>query len=889
MVDERQQERTRILEPAERPGGAPPHLPRAYVRRRALFDRLDAAVRGPLTLLVAPAGTGKTLGVGGWARLRHRAPVGWVQADPQWDAERLAEQLDLAASDGSGPRVVVVDDAHLLPSEALDLLEHRLSTDPASMRVVLLSRWDLPIRRLVPELLGHLSLLRGDVLRLDDDEAAELVAAHVRTDSPAVVETITRHAEGWCAAVVLMARAVATAADPVAAAQRYARGATGIAGPVIGEVFASLTPRERHLLLCIAPEQVVTPATAVHLSGDQDAGELLGQLQSTGLLVTRLDGASVEGPFALDPDARFRIHPLLVEVVRRRLVSGGVDVVRARATVTRAVALDVARGDVELAFGRLVAVHDHEQAARLLGREGVTMLMRGQGAAIARFARDQAGDVEAEPDAWLAVALERWVAGDTASARRWSERLRALPAGTHEPDTPSRRMVLALTGLVLARLGLLPLTGAVADAQRLADDVTASPATGAVDHALLPQLLTELGITQNWTGDLTTAERNLTSAIELGRTRDLPALRLAATTHLALTEYMLGRERACTEVARQAAAMLDRSPAWQPRYARTRVAVALLLAGLPGLPWPSDPLAVPPDTVAAHPADPATRFWLRLLQSRLALRAGSVHEAERILSVPLDVPGGAGALPDHLRTVVLVERAFLAYLTLDRPGLRAVESELSDVDAPGELALARGLDADLSGDVRTAVARFTEAVSSARFAQPASRELALTCRAQLLDVLGDRESALDDLRDAVVGTAVRNNAVPFLGWSRHGTPLSTLLDVLAERDAPAASSWLAMLVAARTGLPDTTATFAPAIATQAERERATQPVAHVGLSSRERDVLAELARGATYADIAATLVVSENTVKTHVSNLYAKLSVSRRSEALAVARTQHLL
>ncbi|TCI97706.1 LuxR family transcriptional regulator [Aeromicrobium sp. IC_218] len=98
-----------------------------------------------------------------------------------------------------------------------------------------------------------------------------------------------------------------------------------------------------------------------------------------------------------------------------------------------------------------------------------------------------------------------------------------------------------------------------------------------------------------------------------------------------------------------------------------------------------------------------------------------------------------------------------------------------------------------------------------------------------------------------------------------------------------------MLVAARTGLPDTTATFAPAIATQAERERATQPVAHVGLSSRERDVLAELARGATYADIAATLVVSENTVKTHVSNLYAKLSVSRRSEALAVARTQHLL
>ena len=61
------------------------------------------------------------------------------------------------------------------------------------------------------------------------------------------------------------------------------------------------------------------------------------------------------------------------------------------------------------------------------------------------------------------------------------------------------------------------------------------------------------------------------------------------------------------------------------------------------------------------------------------------------------------------------------------------------------------------------------------------------------------------------------------------------------------------------------------------------------LSPREHEVLNELARGATYGDIAATLFVSENTVKTHVSSLYAKLSAGRRSEALAVARKMHLL
>ena len=61
------------------------------------------------------------------------------------------------------------------------------------------------------------------------------------------------------------------------------------------------------------------------------------------------------------------------------------------------------------------------------------------------------------------------------------------------------------------------------------------------------------------------------------------------------------------------------------------------------------------------------------------------------------------------------------------------------------------------------------------------------------------------------------------------------------------------------------------------------------LSPRERDVLHELARGSTYADIAANLFVSENTVKTHVSSLYAKLSVNRRSAALAAARAMNLL
>jgi LuxR family maltose regulon positive regulatory protein len=152
--------------------------------------------------------------------------------------------------------------------------------------------------------------------------------------------------------------------------------------------------------------------------------------------------------------------------------------------------------------------------------------------------------------------------------------------------------------------------------------------------------------------------------------------------------------------------------------------------------------------------------------------------------------------------------------------------------------------------------------------------------------MGESADALDRLAEAAAATEVRRNAVPFLGWSRQGTPIETLLKRLAEVSS---SLWVAELAAAADGRPDVVHVFASTTATPRERQSVADPLVDPVLTPREREVLAELARGATYADIAAALFVSENTVKTHVSSLYGKLAVSRRSEALAVARTLHLL
>jgi DNA-binding NarL/FixJ family response regulator len=52
------------------------------------------------------------------------------------------------------------------------------------------------------------------------------------------------------------------------------------------------------------------------------------------------------------------------------------------------------------------------------------------------------------------------------------------------------------------------------------------------------------------------------------------------------------------------------------------------------------------------------------------------------------------------------------------------------------------------------------------------------------------------------------------------------------------------------------------------------------LSKREREIIALLSRGLRYKEIAAKLFISTETVRTHSRNLYKKLNVSSRTDAL---------
>jgi DNA-binding CsgD family transcriptional regulator len=66
-------------------------------------------------------------------------------------------------------------------------------------------------------------------------------------------------------------------------------------------------------------------------------------------------------------------------------------------------------------------------------------------------------------------------------------------------------------------------------------------------------------------------------------------------------------------------------------------------------------------------------------------------------------------------------------------------------------------------------------------------------------------------------------------------------------------------------------------------------VSALGLTPRELQILDEIAAGKSTREIAETLFVSENTVKTHASRVYDKLGARRRTQAVQEARRLGLL
>lgn len=917
-----------------------PTLPRSYVPRPRLKPLLDQAVDRPLTLVIAPAGSGKTATLAEWATTSRRL-VTWLDptslADPDYLANAILSNVgtSVPAAEVSAdafvgalsqterrPDVLVVDDAHLLPPASWSVLELALARAPHRVRLVLAGRRDLPLSTIALELDGHVGVIRADALRFDDAEAAALVAAHGADTTEDDVRTLQARARGWAAALVLGARALAGVSDRAHARSRLASSGLPILDYLLGEVFDTLPAPVRHTLLCTADEEEITAEQVLVLTQDPEAPMHLAALAGDGLLVfsypARVGGSGW----------RWRYHPLLREMLRRQVTRPGPDRDVALAARHRAARSLAASGRVGDAL-RYVASEDTDLLVELATEHGPELLARGQDGVLRRAIVDVDGRSSTagglRHPAFLAVtALERLRAGDTATTVHLTMTLRALlPTGwssdLRRPDDPAE---LALA----ADLTLLQLWERRMSGQELDEDIRIGRAlvgcgpaqadprvSREVAHrpreVLSPArhawLLLELAEAELWTGDLARSLRHAVEVAVMARALRQDRLLSAALATQGTVELAVGMVQNGKRSARECLATA-RSAGWNGDVHLARAQMVVAWAALHELDLPlAEETSSAAHALLPEAPDPVTSIVGAVVEGTIRLCTTDVVEARRALAAAFPTPSG---LPGYLTWSVAFVRACTALRGGDMaevqyqagvmrtsgwlPGSdHLLAAELSDLEGDGEgllrhLAVAAAVDDDGRGRVIAAAARIREACWHARH--------------------GDVDSAGSALRDALSKMTTQRLLLPLVLTAPSAPHLELLLQQELQHGAPhplAASALTAVrrhpssgttpnLIRGHGVAESITSGPSPPAKTdvrnqvKAVRQRDESPLE---ITQREQDVLHQLALGGSYADIAGALYVTRNTVKTHLAALYHKLGVTRRGDALRRARDLGLL
>jgi LuxR family maltose regulon positive regulatory protein len=285
------------------------------VARQRLLGLLDEGAKGPLTLLAAPAGYGKTLLLTSWATgAGPPGPVAWVRIGPGdqhpprfWSQvlaalrgsdARLPDGLlaDLEPQDEIGdgflralvgglleldrPVVLILDDLHdaagpAVTSQLRFLLQHA----PSQLRLVVASRADPPLALHRLRVAGQLTEVREAELAFSLEETAVLLAGHGVVLSGAELETLWRRTEGWAAGLRLAALSLREHPQPGRFVADLAGDDRAIAGYLVEEVLAAQPPEMREFLLRTAVVDRLSGDLADALTGGSDGARILARLE----------------------------------------------------------------------------------------------------------------------------------------------------------------------------------------------------------------------------------------------------------------------------------------------------------------------------------------------------------------------------------------------------------------------------------------------------------------------------------------------------------------------------------------------------------------------------------------------------------------------------------
>ena len=861
-----------------------------HVVRPRLLALLDGSA--PLVLVSGPAGSGKTTLLDQWCarttdttRCRvafededtllwqpvlrslheHGLPADELMRglgdDPVLGAEPVARLA--AAVLASGRRwTLVVDGFELISRDLADEVATLLARTGGVLRLVLATRVDpvLPLYRY--RLDGALDEIRAADLALTDEEAAELLARSGSVAAPETVHDLNVRLGGWAAGLRFAARALAVHPERVDALDAVLEHDLDVTEYLVREVLDACEPETRDLLLRTCVPDALAPDLLADLVG-QDGLPRLAVLTRANLFLE--PGAE---------DGWLRYPPFFRDLLRARLAYEDPDL---SAELHRRVAAwlrrreDWERSASQLATGGLW----DELAQQLVDDLLVARILVGNDARLLATARRVPVEL-ASPAACVVRAALQLSAGDAVGC---AEELDAARSAVDE------RSVDAGPGLSFV----------LVDAVRAASGDDLATATDAVAHAARALAAARRpaarlaspeieGLVQVATAEVALRRGELERARQaLARVEALPGLptrfRAEVLGHRALTEALDGHVGQADDLAHEALALAD--SARIPRDTRAPAArIALALVALE-----RDDLA----SVRRHLGE--ARVCRGLVDDRVARAVATGIQAHLEARAGLLAPADAAALGeiDEVRDPwlvgwLLLQSAQIA-VALGRPdeALRTLEA-LASGEGP-------------SGDVVAAAAYAEQGRSVAM-----GRALA-TARAGA----GDSGPEVNRLLVEALQEADRHSL-------RSAEPLVEQALELAARDgarrpfreaSPSVRRLLAdtpQVIARHPWLIASTASIPPEGGRPVHRVTRVVPVESAGevdddlgvglvepLTAKELEVLGHLEELLTTQEIAESMFVSVNTVRTHVRSILRKLGVNRRNRAVRRARALGLL
>lgn len=857
-----------------------PIVPPGVIDRPRLYGQLDRWQGVRAIAVHAPAGYGKSTLASRWIdRADLGAQTAWLSLSEDERQARQFAQLLAAALDALLPGVlaavepalrdregsaepaqrrllavleqsltarpddhflVVLDDLQYVSTPPLDAFVYQLlEQGPRNLHFLLLSRSlsdTLPLARLVAR--GELLVLDKGDLRFTQDEVWAYLQGHgFLRATPTDIEDLTARSEGWVSALQLAVLATPQA-DDVAGLRRGLRGDRDwLARYLADEVIDRQRPEMSLFLRQISLLEQFNGSLCVAVTGRDDAAALLAEAVGADLFLIALE------------DGWYRYHHLFQQSLRRRL-SESCSESEVAHLHRRAAGWLADRGRNERAIAHWLAAGAEDEAAVLLEQQLHHLVINNP------FAADQLikRTLPAFRQSWPEIEYFRGLLTLSLDGSELHAQIEQARARVGElldkPDTQP-----ATAGRWLVLLGTLEYT---AGEREMARQTLTRAATFLDD-------LDDLSMGHYWF---------IEAHFHRIADRPLEARRTAADALVAYhaADFLIGAVAVQRELARWTQALGDREEATrrfavllEPSYReRPEVTGELFTAAFCAAEncyWQADlPGARAYQQSALGWADELAREWMSHLAGSMA-----------------GLYGTAGATTDPL--TVLPER----YKELFP--WRGVLRLVIDMDTRRLIAAGRYQDAwllaqqlDIDPAIGSAPWRHAGLTSYLRAAVASEQAVELWEPLLLSAIAGHQGAGNRFFELQLLSLSVWHQ------WRTGDPNLATSLPGAANL---AAETGYVMPLLEIPGLADAW----PDLAVEwALPELALAPAGQVDLlTSREQQILTLLAVDCTYEQMSDELMISINTVRTHVRNLYKKLGVGRRAQALEAARQLGLL